>query len=200
MERHRSVLLKITALGRCAARSDPGRGGRGWKFWYYRSWCWGDEIKREWAISHNSSNLGSCHKFQCDQASSPVSRNYVHLTSHQFHARKTMYWQTLIMSVSIPELLIHMVQHWWDTLRGEQRKTTWLPSHPGFTRNTLIRTEKTNRRVEGQTPIRAINGTTNDRRFQYVQCLPTKICRFPQCAFGLNWTHLNLEWEYEQNK
>ena len=29
MERHRSVLLKITALGRCAARSDPGREGRG---------------------------------------------------------------------------------------------------------------------------------------------------------------------------
>jgi len=55
MKRHRSVLLKITVLGRCAARSDPGRGGRGWKIWYYRSWCWGDKVKKEWATSHHNS-------------------------------------------------------------------------------------------------------------------------------------------------
>ena len=63
VKHHRSVLLKITALGCCAACSDPGRGGRGWKVWNYQSWCWGDKKKKEWAISHNNSNLKSCHNF-----------------------------------------------------------------------------------------------------------------------------------------
>jgi len=43
-----------------------------------------------------------------------------------------------------------------------------------FTHTTLIHTEKTNRWVEGQTPVRATSGTTNDRHFQYVRCLSTK--------------------------
>ena len=43
--------------------------------------------------------------------------------------------------------------------------------------------------------VHATGGTTNDRCFQYIQCLPTKICRFPQCAFGLYWSHLHLEME-----
>jgi len=57
---------------------------------------------------------------------------------------------------------------WWDTAKQPD-----LPSHLGFTHNTLIHTEKTKRK----TPVRATSGATNDRCIQYVQCLPTRFRR-----------------------
>ena len=79
---------------------------------------------------------------------------------------RQLYWQKSIMLISISGPLIHMVLHWWDTLK---------PSHLEFTHSTLIvdthrENQKMSRRMNS---IRATSGATNDRRFQYVRRLPT---------------------------
>ncbi len=70
---------RLPKLGREWRRRTATTTNLRWFFWYYQSWCWGDKMKKEWAISHNNTNLKSCHNFQRNQASSPVSRNYVYL-------------------------------------------------------------------------------------------------------------------------
>jgi hypothetical protein len=78
-------------------------------------------MKKELAISHDNSNLKSCHNFQCDRASSPVSRNYVHLNLSPIPCKKdNCIGKKSIILISIPGPLIYMVQHWWDTLKQER--------------------------------------------------------------------------------
>ena len=77
-------------------------------------------MKKECAISHNNSNLKSCHNLmQLGEQSSEQELRAPKPLANSMRERQ-LYWQNSIILVLIPGSLIHMVQHWWDALKQEQ--------------------------------------------------------------------------------